>query len=122
MAKPLEFAGLIQAFQAQLEQLPDLRRGKNIQYSIKDAALAAFAVFFTQSPSFLAHQRTLHHAKGISNAERLFGLTHIPCANQIRALLDPVSPEHLTPLFATLTQSLTAAGIVDTFVPWTTRC
>ena len=64
MEQSRRFAPLNDCFHRLLDQLPDSRRGKNIQYSIKDATLAAFAVFFTQSPSFLAHQQTLLHAKG----------------------------------------------------------
>ncbi len=115
MSDPLHFDALVHAFHAVLDQLPDTRRGKNTQYAIKDAALAAFAVFFTQSPSFLAHQQTLRQAKGRSNAQQLFGITQIPCDNQIRTLLDPVPPDHLFPMFATITQALTATGVVDTF-------
>jgi hypothetical protein len=37
--------------------------------------------------------------KGQSNAHTLFGLTAIPSDNQIRALLDPVPPELLAPVF-----------------------
>ncbi len=115
MDESLHFTPLIERFHHLLDQLPDTRRGKNIQYSIKDAALAAFAVFFTQSPSFLAHQQTLHQAKGRSNAQSLFGMAQIPCANQIRALLDPVSPDLLFPMFASILDTWTATGIIDTF-------
>jgi hypothetical protein len=115
MANPLGFDPLVHALHTILDRLPDHRRGKNIQYSLKDAALAAFAVFFTQSPSFLAHQRSLRQAKGTSNAERLFGITHIPCDNQIRTLLDPLSPALFFPLFSLITDALTNAGVVDTF-------
>ncbi len=115
MANPLGFDALVHTFRTLLAQLPDARRGKNTQYSIKDAALAAFAVFFTQSPSFLAHQLTLRQAKGSSNAERLFGITQIPCDNQIRTLLDPIPPDTLFPMFSAITHALTKAGIVDTF-------
>src|SRR5919199_6680459 len=114
MINALRFDALVQAFHAVLDRLPDRRRGKHIQFAIKDAALGAFAVFFTQSPSFLAHQQTLRHAKGVSHAERLFGMTRIPCDNQIRTLLDPVPPAEFFPLFATITQALTTAGVVDT--------
>ena len=115
MSDPLRFDALVHAFHALLDQLPDTRRGKNSQYAIKDAALGAFAVFFTQSPSFLAHQQALRQAKGRSNAEHLFGITQIPCDNQIRTLLDPVPPARLCPLFATITQALTSASVVDSF-------
>jgi len=115
MAGPLAFDALVHTFHTLLDHLPDTRRGKNTQYAIKDAALAAFAVFFTQSPSFLAQQQTLRQATGRSNAEQLFGLTQIPCDNQIRRLLDPVPPAQLLPIFATITQALTTAGVVETF-------
>ena len=49
-------------------QFPDPRTGKNTRYSMEDAALGAFSVFFTQSPSFLAFQRSMQAAKGQSNA------------------------------------------------------
>ncbi len=115
MTGPLGFDALVQAFHQVLDHLPDARRGKNMTYTIKDAALGAFAVFFTQAPSFLAHQRTLRQAKGISNAERLFGMTQIPGANQIRTLLDPIPPDQLCPMFRTVTQALVAAGTIETF-------
>ncbi len=115
MTAPLHFDALVQALHVRLDALPETRRGKNIHYAIKDAALGAFAVFFTQAPSFLAHQQSLQHAKGTSNAQRLFGMTHIPSDSQIRRLLDPVSPAHFCPLFATLTAALTSAGLIDTF-------
>ena len=69
MTEALAFDDLVQALHHQLAALPDYRKGKNTQYAIKDAALGAFAVFFTQSPSFLAYQRTMQQAKGRSNAE-----------------------------------------------------
>ena len=47
---------LLHAFEPVLEQLPDHRTGRNVTYAIKDAVLSALAVFFMQSPSFLAPQ------------------------------------------------------------------
>ena len=43
--------------------LPDGWEGKNTSYTMADFALAAFAPFFMQSPSFLAHQRHLETAQ-----------------------------------------------------------
>jgi hypothetical protein len=115
MAGPLGFDALTQALHRTLDQLPDPRRGKNTTYTVKDAALGAFAVFFTQSPSFLAHQQTLRQAKGISNAQSLFGITQIPCDNQIRTLLDRVPPDRLFPVFTTVTHALLTAGAIKRF-------
>jgi hypothetical protein len=106
----LAFAHLVQALHQQLASLPDYRKGKNTRYAIKDAALGAFAVFFTQSPSFLAYQRTMQQAKGRSNAESLFGIGDIPCDNQIRTLLDPIAPAQLFPGVAGVYAALEEAG------------
>jgi hypothetical protein len=70
--KMLEFDSLVNQFHKQIEQLPDERSGKNIRYENKDAGLAAFWVFFIQSPSFLAHQRAMETSKGQSNGGSLF--------------------------------------------------
>ncbi len=114
MSKASLFADFLRALRAATATFPDIRKGKNKHYTVRDAALGAFAVFFTQSPSFLAYQRDMAKRQGQSNAHTLFGLTEIPCDNQIRTLLDPVPPELLGPVFdhgfTTLveTQQLTA--------------
>ena len=100
MTEALAFDDLVQALPHQFASLPDDRTGKKTQYAITAAALGAFAVFCTQSPSFLAYQRTMHPAKGRSNAESLFGMGDIPCDTQIRTLLDPVAPAQLFPVLA----------------------
>jgi hypothetical protein len=70
------------------EGFPDKRHGTNASYGMADIGLAAFSVFFMQSPSFLAYQRHLEEGHGRSNCESLFGLTKIPSDNHIRAMLD----------------------------------
>jgi hypothetical protein len=77
-----------------------------------DIGLAAFSVFFMQSPSFLAHQRGLAEGpgRGRSNAPMLFGMTAIPCDNHIRAMLDGTPTDHFDTVFATLLRDLDARG------------
>lgn len=115
MAEGLAFDNLVQSLHHVLDTLPDARRGKNIRYAIKEAALGAFAVFFTQAPSFLAYQRTMRQAKGRSNADSLFGMDHVPCDNQIRTLLDPVDPARLFPVFDGIYDMLDQAGHLSAF-------
>ena len=72
--------------------LPDRRKANNhMKYGVADGVLAAFAVFFMQSSSFLAHQRLLQSKKGRSNARSLFQVEEIPSDPQIRNLIDPLS-------------------------------
>ena len=86
---------MLSMLEAQLADVPEHRTGQNGHYEIGDAGLAAFAVFYMQSPSFLAHQRDMQRKKGHNNAQSLFKITRIPSDGQIRNLLDPVEPASL---------------------------
>ena len=46
---------LISRLRGCCETFPDERHGANPTYPIADIGIAAFSVFFMQSPSFLAH-------------------------------------------------------------------
>jgi hypothetical protein len=103
-------------FHQRLDQLPDHRKGgNNTTYEIKDAALGAMGVFFTQSPSFLAHQKKMEDTKGWSNATTLFGIEQTPSTPQIRNLLDPVPPEELYPVFRNILAALEKEGTLAQF-------
>jgi hypothetical protein len=106
---------LLHAFEPVFEHLPEHRKGRNTTYAISDAVLSAFAVFFMQSPSFLAQQQVVQRQHGRNNAQTLFGVAQIPSDNQIRNLLDPLPPERLFPLFETGWQILKATGILSAF-------
>ncbi len=92
------------------EQFTDPRQGKNTRYTVVDAGLSAFSVFFMQSPSFLEYQRSLEQAQGKNNAQTLFGVHQIPSDNQIRHLLDATEPGRVKPLFSYPFEALTQAG------------
>jgi len=99
-----------------LEGFPDKRRGVNTRYSMGDIGMAAFSVFFMQSPSFLSHQRRLEAGHGRSNGKTLFGLSQVPTDNHIRAMLDPASPDLLHPMFGEALGHLDRmAGGLDAF-------
>ena len=95
------------------ETFTDPRKGKNTMYTMVDAALSAFSVFYMQSPSFLEYQRSLEQTHGENNARTLFGAHEIPSDNQIRALLDATPSSAVTPMFSYLFNALEQAGIVD---------
>ena len=99
MAGTLSFDRLRSILVAAVTHLPDYRTGMHRVYEIADAALGAFAVFFTQSPSFLAYQREMQVRQGRDNAQSLFGVTAIPSDNEIRNLLDSVAPRYVGKLF-----------------------
>lgn len=90
--------------------MPDRRSGRNSRYVMADIGLSAFSVFFMQSPSFLAHQRTLAENCGRSNAETLFGMTAVPCDNHIRQMLDGAPTDHFDAVFAHIVRDLDESG------------
>jgi hypothetical protein len=113
MGEKLSIGQMVKWVKEAAALFPDLRTGKNRQYGMEDAALGAFAVFFTQSPSFLAYQQDVKRTKGRSNAESLFEMSDIPCDSQIRLLLDPVAPEWVSPLFRYAYRRLSRADILN---------
>ncbi len=115
MYEELKLTRMLKGLEATFEKFPEHRTGKNRQYEIADAGMGAFSVFFTQSPSFLAYQRDLKLRKGRSNAEKLFALRDIPSDNQIRSLLDPVSPRYLDRYYRRLFQALERDGVLKGF-------
>ena len=107
MTHLLRFDDLQAIFHHSIAHLPDHRKpSPNTRYTIQDAALGAFGIFFTQSPSFLEYQRRLQHTKGRNNAQTLLGVEQIPCDNQVRTLLDPLAPSYLDPVFEALFKGL----------------
>ena len=108
----LTFDELLHQIHIVSEQLPDLRSG-DVTYKMLDAALGAFSIFFTQSPSFLDFQRTLEKAKGSSNAQTLFKMVNIPSDNHIRNLLDPVEASHFNPIYRYVIERFQQSGQLE---------
>ena len=109
------FDQLIGRLRGCMAGLPDKRTGSNIQYSMETIGLSAFSVFFTQSPSFLSHQKSMEIDKGSSNAQTLFGIDKVPTPNHIRDMLDPIEPEKIYPVYDAVYQALKEQGILDSF-------
>jgi hypothetical protein len=116
MTPAFGFDRLKDMLQRRLRQLPDHRKASpNTRYRIEDAALSAFGIFFTQSPSFLEYQRRLEHSRGHNNARNLLGIEQIPCDNQIRTLLDPIAPSFLDGVFLEVFEALEQHRMLSPF-------
>jgi hypothetical protein len=111
----LTFNGMVRQLESVVAGFPDKRTGKNSFYSIRDAGLGAFSVFFTQSPSFLSFQISMEKNKGCSNAQTLFGMKNIPCDNHIRDLMDEVPPELLFPVFSFILNGIDQSAQLEAF-------
>lgn len=95
--------------------LADKRKGTGGGYTMADIGMAAFSVFFMQSPSFLAHQRALEEGHGRSNGQTLLGISAIPSDNHIRQMLDGNPPSAFDGLFFRTLEAVDAADGLSAF-------
>jgi len=109
------FDRIINKFHSIISEFPDNRTGSNSRYSMTEAAIGAFSVFFTQSPSFLSYQKAMEKTKGESNAQSLFGIHKTPCDNHIRDLTDEVNPSHVYLMFPYILKGVNEAGYLNEF-------
>jgi len=101
----------VQQVRAAFQRFPDVRKGGNNQSDlVEDAALRAFAVFFTLRPSFLDYQKRMQQERGRNYADSLLGVHQIPTTQQIKTLLDPISPRQVFPLFIDTMDTLRQCG------------
>lgn len=107
------FDHLIGRWRGVAAELPDRRAGQNCFHTMADIALSAFAVFFTQCPSFLSFQKNMEKAHGRNNARSLFQIGRIPCDNHIRQTLDPIEASHLFSLFDDLHKAFAETGLLE---------
>lgn len=106
---------MINFFRESIQSFPDKRTGKNVTYPLENAALGAFSIFFTQSPSFLYYQKSMAETQGTSNAHTIFGIKEIPTDNHIRDLLDPADPKLIFPVFDKILEVLLDSGHLEDY-------
>lgn len=119
-SKPVPFtaASVINKARTVFGQFPDIRKtatGNNLKYAVADAAMSAFGIFFTQSPSFPDYRARMQKKHGKSNAQSILGIHKLPGMNQVRNLPDPVPPTALYPLLQETNDGLYHHGCPDAF-------
>src|SRR5256886_16532700 len=83
-SEKLSFDWFIAKIHEVFDRFPDYRKFiPNLRYSGKESVLGVFALFFSQSPSFLAYQQGMEQAQRRNNAQSLFGIEQIPSDIQI---------------------------------------
>lgn len=112
----LNFRALIAHLNRAILQMQDRRQASNAtKYSLSDALLGAFSMFFMQSESFLEHQQHMNSNQGKSNAQTLFGMTKVPTVPQIRNILDQIPAISLSSVFNWVYQGLKRDGHLKPF-------
>jgi hypothetical protein len=113
---PLSFGVLLGYLHQAIGGLEDPRQASNgTRYSLKDAILSAFSVFFMQCESFLEHQRQRQSRSGKDNAQTLFGVGLIPSTPQIRNILDQLGAATLFEVFQQVYRALRQGGYLQPY-------
>ena len=111
--KDLSADGLFKRLHAGFDKVLD-RRSKDAAISMGDALMSAFAMFSLKDPSLLAFdQRRLDPN---DNFRAIYGIQRVPCDSQMRAILDPVEPAHLRPMFLDVFRCLQRGKALEDFV------
>jgi Transposase DDE domain len=87
-------------------------RSGDTSISLTDALMSAFALFSLKAPSLLAFDQ--ERTEG--NLQRVYGIERVPCDTAMRAILDPVEPESLRPLFKHVFRALQRGKALEEFV------
>jgi hypothetical protein len=94
LRKHLSAAALLSKLRSGFGDITDHRSG-DVDISLSDALMSAFALFSLKAPSLLAFDKE----RTEDNLQRVYGLERVPCDTSMREILDPVEPESLRPLF-----------------------
>jgi len=99
--KHLSADALLRLVHSGFANIPD-DRPDDVDISLADVLMSAFAMFSLKSPSLLAFDQ--QRAEG--NLHTIYGIERVPCDTYMREILDPVSPKSLRPVFKSLFRQL----------------
>lgn len=111
--RDLSADSLFRRIRTGLDRIPDPRTGDST-FSLGNALMSGFAMFSLKDPSLLAFDERRQDPS--ANFRTIYGIDHVPCDTQLRAILDPVDPEQLRPLFRDVCRCLQRGKALEGFV------
>jgi hypothetical protein len=109
--KHLSADALFRVVRSGFATIPD-PRGEDVEISLTDALMSAFAMFSLKAPSLLAFDK--ERAEG--NLHTIYGIERVPCDTHMREILDPVSPKVLRPVFKSIFRQLQRGKALESMV------
>src|SRR5881397_4432973 len=109
--KQLSADALLHLVRSGFATIPD-PRGEDVDISLTDALMSAFAMFSLKAPSLLAFDK--ERAEG--NLHTIYGIERVPCDTHMREILDPVSPKVLRPMFKSIFRQLQRGKALEPMV------
>src|SRR3989442_4438055 len=109
--KHLSVDALFHLVRSGFATIPD-PRCEDVDISLTDALMSAFAMFSLTAPSLLAFDK--ERAEG--TVHTIYGLQRVPCDTHMRELLDPVSPKWLRPVCTRVFRQLQRGKALEAMV------
>jgi hypothetical protein len=109
--KHLSADALFHVVRSGFANIPDPRCA-DVDISLTDTLMSAFAMFSLKAPSLLAFDK--ERAEG--NLHTIYGVQHVPCDTYMRERLDPVSPTWLRPVFTSVFRQLQRGKALEEMV------
>ena len=97
--KHLGFSGLRKTISKRLLQIEDFRKGE-VDYTLHDCHMSAFAMMFFQDPSLLQFQKRMQKSINRNNLKTVFNVSAIPKDTQLRDVLDETPTTALEKIFS----------------------
>jgi len=109
--KHLSADALLRLVHSGFANIPD-DRPDDVDISLADVLMSAFAMFSLKSPSLLAFDQ--QRAEG--NLHTIYGIERVPCDTYMREILELVSPKSLRPVFKSLFRHLQRGKALEEMV------
>jgi hypothetical protein len=111
--KDLSADTLFRLLHSLFSSVPDQRSGE-VEFSLADVLMSAFAMFSLKDPSLLAFDHRRRDPN--DNFRTIYGINRVPCDSQMRAILDPVDPACLRAPFLEVFRCLQRGKVLERFV------
>ncbi len=99
LRKHLNADALFRAIRRKFEKIPEFRTG-DIEISMPDALMSAFAMFSLKDPSLLKFDERRKDEAECQNLESIYGIKNIPSDSRMREICDEIDPKkYLSPIF-----------------------
>lgn len=111
LRKHLSADALLSKLRSGFAEIAEHRSGE-VDISLSDALMSAFAMFSLKAPSLLAFDKE----RTEDNLQRVYGLERVPCDTSMREILEPVDPESLRPAFKQVFRQLQRGKVLEEMV------
>jgi hypothetical protein len=111
--KDLSADALFHRLRLGFDRMPDSRTGEST-IPLGDALMSGFAMFSLKDPSLLAFDERRRNPN--DNFRTIYGIGQVPSDTQMRAILDPIDPDLLRPLFGDVFRCLQRGKALEPFV------